>query len=145
MDAIISHQSLLEKKRFKHAIVSVVQGSPHIAVVTATTGYIPIDQFKEIFSAVTDLVKNEKITKLIFDKSTLTVFHQPSMEWYFVEWKEQMFELGLKSHRKILPRDEIFRQSVRIGREKISKQFPNGKFQHMDIQYADSLKEAILK
>lgn len=145
MDTLTTSQILIEKKRFKHATVAVVQNFPHIAVVTATSGYIPIDQFKDIFNSVGELVKNEKITKLVFDKTTLTVFHQPSMEWYFVQWKEEMLGYGLKSHRKILPTDEIFRQSVRIGREKINKQFPDGKFHHMDIQYAETLDEAIFK
>jgi hypothetical protein len=90
-------------------------------------------------------VKEKKITKLIFDKRKLTVFHQPSMEWYFVEWKEKMFDLGLKTHRKILPQDEIFRQSVKIGREKIKSIHPNGKYTLMDIQYSENLQDAISK
>jgi hypothetical protein len=134
---------LIEKKRLKHAVVSVVQESPNTVVVEAVTNYIPIDQFKEIFNFIGELVSKDKVTKLIFDKRNLTVFHQPSMEWYFVEWKEKMFENGLTTHRKILPLDEVFRQSVKIGREKISKMYPKGKFQTMDIAYAETLEEAV--
>lgn len=114
-----------------------------MAVVEALATYIPIEQFKEIFMAIGDLVKKEKITKLVFDKRKLTVFHQPSMEWYFVEWKEKMYDLGLKVHRKILPKDDVFRQSVKIGREKINSLYPNGKFKLMDIGYAETLEDAI--
>jgi hypothetical protein len=83
---------LIEKKRLKHAVVYTVGQSPQTAIVQATSKYIPIEQFKEIFHYIGQLVEQEKIAKLIFDKRELTVFHQPSMEWYFVEWKEKMFQ-----------------------------------------------------
>lgn len=135
----------IEKKRYRNAIVSIVEDKPTIAIVEATSTYIPIEQFKEVFNFIGDLIKQEKINKLIFDKRKLAVFHQPSMEWYFVEWKEKMFNEGLTVHRKILPKDEIFRQSVKIGREKINKMFPKGKFHQLDIGYAETLEEAINK
>jgi hypothetical protein len=144
MQTLTMAPTLEEKKRFRHATVYIVKDAPTTAVVEATTNYIPIDQFKEIFEYVAELTKTEHLTKLIFDKRKLTVFHQPSMEWYFVEWKEEMAGLGMTKHRKILPSDDVFKQSVRIGREKLSKQYPKGKFHELDIQYANSLEEAIL-
>lgn len=135
--------NLTVERTFKHAIIKTIGAHPGVAVVEAISTYIPIEQFKEIFGAIGELVKEKKISKLVFDKRKLTVFHQPSMEWYFVEWKEKMFDLGLKTHRKILPQDEVFRQSVKIGREKIKTIHPNGKYQQMDIQYAESLEDAI--
>ncbi len=136
---------LIEKKKLRHALVSVVEESPRTAVVEALSNYIPIDQFKEIFNFIGELVKQEQINRLVFDKRKLTVFHQPSMEWYFVEWKEKMYDHGLTVHRKILPADEVFRQSVKIGREKINKAYPNGKFHAMDIAYAESLEDALTR
>ena len=65
------------------------------------------------------------------------------MEWYFVEWKEKMYNKGLKTHRKILPQDPVFRQSVKIGREQISEKYPNGKFNLMDIAYSNDLEDAL--
>lgn len=131
------------KKEFKHASITQVKGGQPTLLVTATATYIPIDQFKSIFFEIGKLVKELHIEKLIFDKRQLTVFHQPSMEWYFTEWKEQMFELGLKRHVKLLPNDEVFRQSVKIGRNKINEMYPNGKFHQMEILYAESLDQAI--
>jgi hypothetical protein len=139
------NMELIEKKKLKHVTVYTVQNSPKVAIVEATASYIPIEQFKEAFNYLGDLVKKEKITRLIFDKRKLSVFHQPSMEWYFVEWKEKMFNDGLTTHRKILPADEVFRQSVKIGRDKINKAFPNGKFHQMDIGYSETLEDAITK
>ncbi len=143
METLKANAQLIEKKRLKHAAVYVVADSPQVAVVEALSTYIPIDQFKEVFNFIAELVAKEKITKLVFDKRNLTVFHQPSMEWYFVEWKEKMFNLGLKTHRKILPKDEVFRQSVKIGREKINSTHPNGKYKLMDISYSESIDQAI--
>jgi hypothetical protein len=134
---------LVEKKTFKHALVQVVKSHPETAVVTATATYIPLEQFQEIFNYIGTLATREGIKKLIFDKRELSVFHQPSMEWYFIEWKEKMFDVGLKIHRKILPSDEVFRHSVKIGREKINKSHPNGKYKLMDIRYYETLEEAV--
>ena len=135
--------NLIEFKTLKHAKLLLVDKHPEIAIVEAISGYIPIEQFKEIFESTTELIQQKKIKKLIFDKRKLTVFHQPSMEWYFVEWKEKMFDLGLKTHRKILPQDLVFRQSVKIGREKIKSNFPTGKYTQMSIEYAETIEEAI--
>lgn len=131
------------KKEFKHASIAFVKADQATLLVTATAMYIPIDQFKTIFNEIALWVEDLKIQKLIFDKRQLTVFHQPSMEWYFVDWKERMFDLGLTRHVKILPHDEVFRQSVRIGRNKINDAFPDGKFHTMEILYAETLEDAI--
>lgn len=55
---------LNEKKRLKHAVVYTVETSPGVAVVEAISSYIPIDQFKEIFNFIGELVVKEKITNL---------------------------------------------------------------------------------
>lgn len=114
------------------------------AVIQATHSYIPMEQFQELFEATGLLVAQYGINKLVFDKRSLRVFHQPSMEWYFTEWKERMFYKGLKTHRKILPNDPVFKTSVKIGREKIDKLYPTRKFHEMDIQYFETINDAII-
>ena len=136
---------MTKEKEFKHGVIYLLEGYPDTAVLEVTATYIPLDRFKEIFNYIGELTTTRKIKKLIFDKRKLSVFHQPSMEWYFVEWKEKMFDAGLKTHRKILPKDDVFRQSVRIGRDKINKAFPDKKFHQMDIQYAETIEEARAK
>jgi hypothetical protein len=131
------------EKEFSHTKVETVEDVAGVAVVTATDKYIPIEVFKDTFNFIGDLVKSKGIKKLVFDKRALTVFHQPSMEWYFIEWKEEMFSFGLKTHRKLLPNDKIFVQSVKIGRRSIESKFPEGKYKEMDIQYFDSIEEAV--
>ncbi len=133
---------LVQYSTEKHAKVSYVEGKP-VAIVEAISSYIPIDEFKKIFESIGKLVTEKNIKKLVFDKRQLTVFHQPSMEWYFTEWKEEMFYKGLKTHRKLLPDNKVFKQSVKIGREKIKEGNPTLKFNEMDIQYKNTLQEAI--
>ncbi len=128
---------------YKHASVYLVDEHPQIVVVKATSPYIPKSNFEVIFDELTNVIVEKKIKKVVFDKTALTVFHQPSMEWYFTVWKEKMFHFGLKTHRKILPNDKSFQESAKLGREKLEKMFPLGKFHAMDIKYCSTLAEAI--
>lgn len=131
-------------KTFKSASIYKVQHTEiPTLVVEATKTYIPMSEFKEIFRYIGDLVELDQIQKLIFDKTNLAVFHQPSMEWYFVNWKEDMFNKGLTIHRKILPNDRVFVKSVEIGRKSIEEKYPFGKYKLMDIAYCDTLEKAI--
>ncbi len=130
-------------EKFKHAELHVWK-EKKILLIRATATYIPIEEFKEIFTKASEIIGKERLTKTIFDKTKLTVFHQPSMEWYFVVWKEELLvKYGVKMHRKILPTDNVFIQSVKLGRMKIEKTYPNGKYKELDIQYANSVEEAV--
>lgn len=115
-----------------------------ILILELTKEYIPIEEFREIFTETVPLVKEYKIEKFIFDKQNLRVFHQPSMEWYFVEWKKQLYDLGLSKHRKILPKNQpAFTMAVEAGRAKILAEYPNLIIDKLDIQYKDSIEDAI--
>jgi NAD(P)-dependent dehydrogenase (short-subunit alcohol dehydrogenase family) len=37
------------------------------------------------------------------------------MEWYFIYWKKEMLEYGVKTHRKILPSEKWF-EKIPLGR-----------------------------
>jgi hypothetical protein len=132
-------------KDFSHAEVASLKDKPDVIVVKATKNYIPMRVFQPIFDFVVAHAKEKKVSKVIFDKRTLSVFHQPSMEWYFLDWKDRMSKVGCKVHRKLLPDDQVFIQSVKIAREKLNKDYQQAEFQKLDIQYADSLQEAIDK
>jgi hypothetical protein len=114
-----------------------------ILVIEATSAYIPVDEFKKIFAKAAVAVQENGIQKVVFDKRALEVFHQPSMEWYFTAWKEELLDHGMKTHRKLLPSDFAFRQSVKIGRMRISEKYPDLRTDKMDIQYVESLEEAV--
>ena len=93
----------------------------HTLLCIVKTSYIPMADFQVTFNKMEALTKGHTITRMVFDKSKLTTFHQPSMEWYHVHWKEKMYERGLKIYRKILPANEFFVQSVQAGRQNIRK------------------------
>ncbi|WKN44020.1 hypothetical protein [Tunicatimonas pelagia] len=107
--------------------------------------YIPNKAFKDFFAEIESVVSNNDITTLIFDKTSLSVFDQEAMEWYHVHWKEKMWGKGLKYHRKILPNNPLFKNSVSIGRRKISEKNPDFSFDKFDIRYYESMEEAMGK
>lgn len=117
----------------------------HILICELFNEYTPIEEFKEIFTATVPIIEKFKTKKFIFDKQNLRVFHQPSMEWYFVDWKKEIYTKGLTNHRKVLPQNEpSFALAVEAGRAKIRKEFPDTIIDKLDIQYKNSIAEAII-
>lgn len=127
---------------FKTAKV-YLENQGNILIVEAIRSYILIEEFQKIFDKVNELITQYQVTKLVFDKRKLKVFHQPSMEWYFISWKDEAYNIGLRTIRKILPDDQVFRQSVKIGVSKIKTENPEAKFNLMDIQYSETLEDAL--
>lgn len=99
----------------------------------------------ETYQQIEQLVALHGITRLIFDKQSLTVFNQTSMIWYHIEWKQKVLALGLSTYRKILPADETFRMAVSICRENLLKENPGFDLSAFDIRYCDSVNEALEK
>lgn len=114
-----------------------------IAVCQAETEYIPIEHFRNDFNAIGDLIKKNDVRALVFDKRNLSTFHQPSMEWYYTEWKEDLLEHGMHTHYKILPEAPWFAKSVEAGKHDIKKNHPNFKFDQFDVNYVVSIQEAV--
>lgn len=112
-------------------------------VICATNTYITIEEFKKVFEEAATIAKVNQLVKTIFDKRAPKVFHQPSMQWYFVEWKEKLFGYGITKHVKILPDDFVLRSSVKLGRAKIDAQFPYALYHKTQILYKDSIEDAL--
>lgn len=115
-----------------------------IIICKLLTDYIPIEDFKDTFNQISEIVEKGKFEKFIFDKRALRAFHQPSMEWYFLNWKNKMLELGIDKHRKILPEEKWFEKMVMIAKEQILKNNPDNIIHLLDIKYCDSIEQAIL-
>ncbi|MGB3850429.1 MAG: hypothetical protein WA958_10720 [Tunicatimonas sp.] len=128
----------------KYADILRVPGEP-VLVIQTTAASVPLAGFKEIFTEAGRIIEQEGITKLVFDKRSFRVFDPEAMEWYFTQWKEGMFDHGLRTHRKIMPASIPFKYSVDQSRKSIYERFPNGKFRQMDIQYVASVEEAVAK
>ena len=108
------------------------------------TDYVPIEDFKEAFLEIGELVKTGGFDKFIFDKRALRAFHQPTMEWYFIHGKKEMLGYGVKTHRKILPEEKWFEKMVQIAKAQILTQYPDNIIGQLDIAYCDTLEVAIL-
>lgn len=113
-------------------------------IVCILTGeYVPINEFRNVFNELLKEIRNSKYTRFIFDKRSLRTFHQPSMEWYYLDWKTRAFEYGLKEHRKILPDLKWFVKAVEIAKRDLEEKLPEKVRIELDISYCNSLSEAI--
>lgn len=121
----------------------LVNSEKKIIICELLADYIPIDDFKEAFRQIGKIVKKGNYIKFIFDKRSLRAFHQPTMEWYFIHWKKDMLTYGLKTHRKILPSEKWFEKMVQIAKQQILETYPDNIIDQLDIQYCDSIEEAI--
>jgi hypothetical protein len=114
-----------------------------VVICELMADYIPIDDFKQIFAQIGEIVKVGDFEKFIFDKRSLRAFHQPTMEWYFIHWKKEMLEYGVKTHRKILPAEQWFEKMVQIAKNQILQNYPDNIIDQLDIRYCDTIQEAI--
>lgn len=114
-----------------------------LAVCTAESEYIPIEHFKKAFLEIGSILRENHIKALIFDKRKLNTFHQPSMEWYYTEWKAEMLKHGLSKHYKILPSMPWFAKSVEAGKRDIKRNHPSFDFATFSVTYVDTVEEAL--
>ncbi|MFT5641360.1 MAG: hypothetical protein ACI9A7_001464 [Cyclobacteriaceae bacterium] len=110
----------------------------------AEADYIPIKNFKQLFEMLGDEIEaNPVYQKFIFDKTALRTFHQPSMKWYFMDWKTEMIHYGLNKHIKILPDLAYFKKAVEAARKPLLKKFPEEILSKLSIEYADDIESAM--
>ncbi len=131
---------LAYEERYARVLVSTEK---KIVICELLADYIPIEDFKEAFGQIGKIVKGGSFEKFIFDKRSLRAFHQPTMEWYFIHWKKDMLAYGLKTHRKILPAEKWFEKMVQIAKQQILETYPDNIIDQLDIQYCDTIEEAI--
>lgn len=117
-----------------------------LAMLVSAANFLPIEEFKAVFIQVAEGVMENKLRKVLFDKRSLTVFHQPSMEWYYLEWKVSLLnEEGVMEHAKILPKDDLLRKSVEEAKRKIFKDNPTSPIQRLNLRYYENFPEALEK
>lgn len=115
-----------------------------LALVVTTANFIPFQDFKSLFVKVGKVVEKHSLQKVLFDKRSLTIFHQPSMEWYYLEWKAQMLHYQwVMEHGKILPQDDLFRKSVEKARQKIFIENPTHPIHELKVVYYEDFQEAL--
>lgn len=117
--------------------------STHKLVCILRAEYVPIESFKQLFARLLDLARENNYGTFIFDKRSLRTFHQPSMEWYYLDWKEEAMQYGLTKHRKILPDLPWFVKAVQIAKRGLDDKLSDEAKQKLEIVYCDTLNEAI--
>ncbi len=105
--------------------------------------YIPITRFKEVFEMLGDEIKSGSYEKFVFDKTKLRTFHQPSMKWYFTEWKTEMINYGVSKHFKVLPELDYFKKAVEAARKPLLAKFPKEILSKLRIEYFETIEEAV--
>jgi hypothetical protein len=150
MDLNMETQEMLQigNKRFTQIFESqfansFVDENGEILLCILKAEYVPIAEFKMLFENMLDSVRNGKISTFIFDKRSLRTFHQPSMEWYYLEWKTEALKYGLKHHRKILPDLKWFVKAVEIAKKGLDARLASDVRDELDIRYVDSLDQAV--
>jgi hypothetical protein len=141
----IEGYSLAVVRRFPQADICTMEAYPGTVVIRAMAPYIPLMIFQSIFAYVAemDLVREGRVTTVVFDKRKLMYYHQPSIEWYFLSWKATMVAYGVTRHRKVLPVYAAFRTVAGLGREALFRDHPAAAFHRLDIGYVESLREAL--
>ncbi len=133
--------TLINDSKFAH--IQYVEDS-FAVILRFKSAYVPSDTFKAVLREIEALPLRKKAEKIIFDKSNLTVFTSRAWSGTMLSGKKKMLRKGVKSHRKILPKDRLFRGKRRIGREKIAGNHPSFSFTRYDIQYfATALKKPL--
>lgn len=140
---ILEKSQLQEVSKFRHAVCYTVEGLSDVIVIKATSAHIPKTQFQEMFIAIGQLISKGGYKKLICDLSNIHFYHEPTFDWYFMVWKERMFYHGLRTHRIILPLNDLIRDGVELARQRSYEVFPGGKYWQLDLQYAESIDEAV--
>lgn len=130
--------------KFQSRFANVYANDKSGIVICVLKGdYIPIEFFKETFKQISEVIADGDYNKFVFDKRSLRTFHQPSMEWYYIHWKKDMFAYGVKEHRKILPEIDWFKKAVMIAKDQLKEQYPSNIIDQLNIKYCDSIEEAI--
>lgn len=115
----------------------------NIIICELTQAYTPIDDFMALLEHKRELIKKYGCQKFIFDKRAIKGFHQPSMEWYYLTWKVDMyqnFKLGV--HRKLFTTEGWFLKCIEAGRAEIKRKDPGSIVHSLDIKVSKDLKDA---
>ncbi len=106
--------------------------------------YTEIEDFKAMLKKKAELIEEYGCDRFVFDKRAIRGFHQPTMEWYYLEWKPEMHRrFGLRVHRKLFTDEVWFLKCLQAGRAEIKRRDPGSIVHTMDIKVVQSIEESI--
>ncbi len=134
---------LEEFYRSRFATVSFMPAT-ETAIVSIHGAFIPMTDYQQTLEKLGELVKQEKVQKLIVDARQLLAYHQPSLEWSFLNWKREMQRHGLMRYRYVLANTGDYRRNMENGILKMRREHPETELlDRMDLAYCRSVEEAV--
>ncbi|MGF1532453.1 MAG: hypothetical protein ACFCUI_02020 [Bernardetiaceae bacterium] len=116
----------------------------NVIICQMLQSYTEIDNFKAMLYKKAELIEQYGCDLFVFDKRSIRGFHQPSMEWYYLEWKPEMYRrFGLRVHRKLFTTETWFLKCIEAGRAEIKRRDPGSIVHTMDITIVDTIAQAI--
>ena len=141
-EELLENFVLLSKISCEHLRVFVSRAD-RTMIAEVMSSYVPTETFISVFNRMSEYIGNNDIEKFIFDKRSLNAFNQPTMEWYYIEWKEEVYGFGVKKHRKLLPPQKWFKKCVEAGKDEIRASYPDSVVHTLDISYHDSIYDCL--
>jgi hypothetical protein len=126
----------------KYATVTFLPAN-ETAIFRIHGAFIPMTDYQAALDKLSELVQQDKVQKLVVDAPKLVAYHQPSVEWSFVNWKKRMEPHGLRQYRYVLPDSGEYRRSLQDGLRKIGREHPDTGIDRLDLAYCRTLDEAV--
>ncbi|OJJ20136.1 hypothetical protein BKI52_16830 [marine bacterium AO1-C] len=111
------------------------------ALICQVNADINLKKFKETLIQLVPVTQKLKICQLVVDRRNMFTIHFPSLEWFYAIWLPQMIKSGVRRLHIVLPENELFRFSLRIGKQRILKEHPQLLHQDLPPNFYKNLKE----
>ncbi len=115
-------------------------GSKH-TLICQINADIHLTKFKETLLHLIPSFQKLKACQLVVDRRHMFTIHFPALEWFYLIWLPQMMKSGLRKFHIILPENELFQFSLRIGKEKILNAHPQLLHQNLTPHFYKNLAE----
>ncbi|HAS45859.1 MAG TPA: hypothetical protein DCS93_35585 [Microscillaceae bacterium] len=121
--------------------VNVLHIASKQALVCQINADINLKKFKEALLQLIPIVQKFRIRQLIVDRRNMFTIHFPSLEWFYSIWLPQMIKSGVRKFHIVLPENDLFKFSLRIGKQKIMKENPQLLHENLPPHFYKNLQE----
>lgn len=128
---------------FESQQVNVLYINTKYTLICQITADINLLKFKEELLHLLQIVQKLKVRQLVIDRRNMFTLHFPSLEWFYSVWLPHMIKLGVRTLHIILPENELFRFSLKLGKDKILKKNPELSHQSFSPHFHKTLQEAL--
>lgn len=123
--------------------VNVLHVRAKNAVICQLNADINFALFKGALLEMGDFIEKHQIKHVVIDKRNMVTLHLPSMQWFYLDWMQQMYATGLRTLYKLLPNNTLFKFSLQMGKDKILAAHPHLANTQLQIHYYNDLAEVL--